>query len=56
VAAGIVVAVFPGISLFTLAIVLGVWLIFFGAILIARGWMLRSLTRQTKPTTSGTVA
>jgi uncharacterized membrane protein HdeD (DUF308 family) len=45
VVAGIVVAVFPGISLFTLTIVLGVWLIFFGAILIGRGWMLRSFTR-----------
>ena len=43
VVAGIVVAVFPGISLYTLAIVLGVWLVFFGAILIGRGWMLRSL-------------
>jgi len=41
--AGIIVAVFPGISLFTLAIVLGVWLIFFGAILVGRGWMLRSV-------------
>jgi uncharacterized membrane protein HdeD (DUF308 family) len=43
VVAGIIVAVFPGISLFTLTIVLGVWLVFFGAILIGRGWMLRSL-------------
>ena len=43
VVAGTIVAVFPGISLFTLTIVLGVWLIFFGAMLIGRGWMLRSL-------------
>jgi len=56
VVAGIIVAVFPGISLFTLTIVLGVWLIFFGAILIGRGWMLRSLAQQNKPTASGTVA
>lgn len=46
VVAGIIVAVFPGISLFALTIVLGIWLIFFGAILIARGWMLRSLASR----------
>ena len=56
VVAGIVVAVFPGISLVTLAIVLGVWLIFFGAILIRRGWMLRSLAQQNTRMASGTVA
>ena len=56
VGAGIIVAVFPGISLFTLAIVLGVWLIFFGALLIGRGWMLRSGAQQNRPMASGTVA
>lgn len=56
VAAGIVVAVFPGISLVTLAIVLGIWLIFFGAILIRRGWMLRSLAHQNTRMASGTMA
>jgi uncharacterized membrane protein HdeD (DUF308 family) len=45
VVAGGVVAVFPGASLVFLTLVLGVWLILFGLILIARGWMLRSLTR-----------
>ncbi len=48
VAAGIVVAVFPGISLYTLAIVLGVWLVFFGAILIG--------PPRNKPMASGTAA
>jgi hypothetical protein len=56
VVAAIIVAVFPGISLVTLAIVLGVWLIFFGPILIGRRWMLRALAPQNKPMASGTVA
>lgn len=56
VVAGIIVAVFPGISLVTLAIVLGVWLIFFGAILIGRGWRLRSFAQLNKSMASGTVA
>ncbi|HEV3103001.1 MAG TPA: DUF308 domain-containing protein [Candidatus Dormibacteraeota bacterium] len=52
VVAGVIVAVFPGISLFTLTIVLGAWLVFFGAILIGRGWMLRSFTRTRTRTGS----
>lgn len=36
VAAGVIVVVAPGISLFALAIVLGVWLIVFGAITLVR--------------------
>src|SRR5258708_9264199 len=56
VVAGIIVAVFPVISLVTLAIVLGVWLVFFGGILIRRGWMLRSLPPPNQPMASGPAA
>lgn len=44
--AGAVVVIFPGTSLLFLTIVLGFWLIIFGAGLIVRGWMLRSLARK----------
>ena len=43
VVAGGIVVLFPGISLFFLTVVLGVWLVFFGAMLIGRGWLLRSV-------------
>ena len=42
VVAGVVVLVSPGISLVTLAVVLGVWLVVFGAMEIALAWRLRS--------------
>lgn len=45
--AGAVVVIFPGTSLVFLTIVLGFWLILFGAGLIVRGWMLRSGARKT---------
>lgn len=50
VVAGGVVVLFPGSSLFFITIVLGVWLVFFGAMLIGRGWLLRSLAGRGRPT------
>lgn len=47
--AGAVVVVFPVTSLVFLTIFLGVWLVIFGAILVARGFTLRSLARSTRP-------
>ncbi len=41
--AGVVVLVYPGISLLVLAVVLGIWLIFFGAMQIAVAFRIRSL-------------
>jgi uncharacterized membrane protein HdeD (DUF308 family) len=41
--AGIVVLAYPGISLLVLAIVVGVWLIVFGAMEIGLAWRIRSL-------------
>jgi uncharacterized membrane protein HdeD (DUF308 family) len=41
--AGIVVLVYPGISLLVLAVVLGVWLIVFGAMQITVAFRIRSL-------------
>jgi uncharacterized membrane protein HdeD (DUF308 family) len=41
--AGVIVLVSPGISLFTLTIVLGVWLIVFGIMEIVLAWRLRSV-------------
>src|SRR4249919_1408233 len=41
--AGIVVLVYPGISLVVLAVVLGIWLIVFGAMQIAAAFRIRSL-------------
>ena len=42
VVAGVILVVMPGISLFVLTLVLGVWLIFFGAMLIARAFRVRA--------------
>lgn len=47
--AGVVLVVYPGISLLALTIVLGVWLIIFGVTMTARGIQLRSVARQTRP-------
>jgi uncharacterized membrane protein HdeD (DUF308 family) len=41
--AGIVVLAYPGISLLVLAIVVGIWLIVFGAMEIGLAWRIRSL-------------
>ena len=41
--AGIVVLVYPGISLFVLAVVLGIWLIVLGAMQITVAFRIRSL-------------
>lgn len=46
--AGAVVVIFPGVSLVFLTYVLGFWLILFGAGLVVRGWMLRSLAQQPR--------
>ena len=43
--AGVVVVVLPGISLFTLTIVLGVWLVVLGAIAVVRALQARSTLR-----------
>jgi uncharacterized membrane protein HdeD (DUF308 family) len=48
VVAGGVVVLFPTTSLFFLTIILGFWLVIFGAVLIVRGWLLRGLAHQTK--------
>ena len=40
--AGVIVAVAPGISLFALTVVLGVWLILFGAMAVVRSLQIRS--------------
>jgi uncharacterized membrane protein HdeD (DUF308 family) len=53
VVAGGIVVIFPGLSLVFLTIVLGVWLILFGAMLIGRGWLLRSLAGRRGPMASG---
>jgi uncharacterized membrane protein HdeD (DUF308 family) len=41
--AGIVILVYPGISLLVLAVVLGIWLIIFGAMQIMVAFRIRSL-------------
>lgn len=41
--AGIVILVYPGISLLVLAVVLGIWLIIFGAMQITIAFRIRSL-------------
>ncbi len=43
VVAGVVVLVYPGISLVTLAVVLGVWLLVFGTMATGLAFRLRSL-------------
>ena len=50
VAAGAVVVLNPGISLSFLTLVLGFWLVLFGAALIGRGYMLRSVTHRVLAT------
>jgi uncharacterized membrane protein HdeD (DUF308 family) len=45
VVAGVVVLVYPGISLVTLAVVLGVWLLVYGVMEIVLAFQLRSLDR-----------
>jgi uncharacterized membrane protein HdeD (DUF308 family) len=47
VVAGVVVLVYPGISLLTLAVVLGVWLLVYGAMEIVLAFRLRSLGQAT---------
>lgn len=44
--AGAIVFFYPGISLFALAIVLGVWLVVYGVMEIAAALALRSTTRR----------
>jgi uncharacterized membrane protein HdeD (DUF308 family) len=46
--AGAVVVVYPVTSLVFLTIFLGIWLVIFGAILVARGFSLRSLARSPR--------
>jgi uncharacterized membrane protein HdeD (DUF308 family) len=46
IAAGIVVLVWPGISLVTLAVVLGIWLVILGVMEIVLAFQLRSLGRH----------
>lgn len=46
--AGAILVLFPGISLFALTLVVGVWLVVFGAVLIGRALHLRSATRAVR--------
>lgn len=46
--AGAILVLFPGISLFALTLVLGVWLVVFGAVLIGRALHLRSAARALR--------
>jgi uncharacterized membrane protein HdeD (DUF308 family) len=53
VAAGIVVLVYPGITLLTLTVVLGIWLVVLGAINVVAAFRLRSaLTTATRLATA----
>jgi uncharacterized membrane protein HdeD (DUF308 family) len=54
IAAGIVVLVWPGISLHTLAVVLGVWLLVLGGMEIVLAFQLRSLGRTVARTAPAT--
>jgi uncharacterized membrane protein HdeD (DUF308 family) len=45
--AGIVVLVYPGITLLVLAVVLGVWLLVFGAMQIFLAFQIRSLAGRS---------
>jgi uncharacterized membrane protein HdeD (DUF308 family) len=54
IAAGIVVLVWPGISLLTLAVVLGVWLLVLGILEIVFAFQLRSLGRTVGQMASAT--
>lgn len=51
--AGAILVLFPGISLFTLTLVLGAWLVVFGAVLIGRALHLRSATRAVPTGAAG---
>src|SRR6266702_2179764 len=41
--AGIIVLAYPGLTLVTLAVILGIWLLIFGVMEIALSWRLRSV-------------
>ena len=41
--AGIIVVAYPGLTLVTLAVILGIWLLIFGVMEIALSWRLRSV-------------
>ena len=41
--AGIIVLAYPGLTLVTLAVILGIWLLVFGVMEIVLSWRLRSL-------------
>jgi len=43
--AGIIVLAYPGITLYTLAVILGVWLIIFGVMEIMGAFRVRSAAR-----------
>jgi uncharacterized membrane protein HdeD (DUF308 family) len=47
--AGAILIVAPGLSLFALTIVLGVWLVLFGAILAVQAWRVRAATSALRP-------
>ena len=46
VVAGIVILAWPGLGLATLAVIIGIALVFRGAVLVAAGWELRRVGRQ----------
>jgi uncharacterized membrane protein HdeD (DUF308 family) len=50
--AGVILVVAPGISLFALTIVLGVWLVIFGVVAVIRALQVRSATQKL---TSGAI-
>jgi len=43
--AGIIVLAYPGLTLVTLAVILGIWLVIFGLMEAALAWRLRSALR-----------
>jgi uncharacterized membrane protein HdeD (DUF308 family) len=45
VVAGLIVLAWPGLTLLTLAIILGIWLLIFGVMEMMAGWRLRQATR-----------
>lgn len=53
IAAGTLLIVWPGISLYALTLVLGVWLIVFGVMLLAQAWYARSATSALRPRALG---
>jgi uncharacterized membrane protein HdeD (DUF308 family) len=46
--AGVILVVWPGISLFALTLVLGIWLLLFGGMLIVRAFQVRSAANRLK--------